>query len=97
MKNYFSKELLKTKQKNEDFNNSTKYWICDNDYVDNDVKLRDHVTEINQGSVHKNCNMILNLNQNVFGAFDNLKKHNSQLIIQETGKFNLKRNLYQVD
>ena len=22
--------------------NSTKCWICDNDYVDNDVKVRDH-------------------------------------------------------
>ena len=22
--------------------NSTKYWICDNDYVDNDFKVTDH-------------------------------------------------------
>ena len=22
--------------------NSAKCWICDNDYVDNDVKVRDH-------------------------------------------------------
>ena len=30
-----------TKKDHEDFKNSTKYQICDNDYVDNDVKVRD--------------------------------------------------------
>ena len=35
-----------TKEDNEDFENSTKCWICDNGYVDNDVKVRDdcHIT-----------------------------------------------------
>ena len=31
-----------TKEDNEDFKISTKYWICDTDYVNNDVKVRDH-------------------------------------------------------
>ena len=31
-----------TNKDNENFENSTKCWICDNDYVDNDVKVRDH-------------------------------------------------------
>ena len=31
-----------TKEDNEDFENSTKCQICDNDYIDNDVKIRDH-------------------------------------------------------
>ena len=31
-----------TKEDNENFKNSTKCWICDNDYVDNDAKVRDH-------------------------------------------------------
>ena len=30
-----------TKKDNQDFENSTKCWICDNNYIDN-VKLRDH-------------------------------------------------------
>ena len=29
-----------TKKENEDFENLGKYWICDNDYVDNDVEVR---------------------------------------------------------
>ena len=40
MKIYFNKELVMTKEGNEVFKNSTKFWICDNDYVYNDVKVR---------------------------------------------------------
>ena len=28
-----------TKIDNENFENSSKYWICDNDYIDSDVKV----------------------------------------------------------
>ena len=42
IKNLFNKELVMTKKGNEDFENSTKCWICDNNYVDNVVKIRDH-------------------------------------------------------
>ena len=38
MKKHFKKELVMTKEHNQDFN-STKFWICGNDYVDNDVKV----------------------------------------------------------
>ena len=39
MKKHFNKELVMTKEDNEDFENSAKFWICD---IDNDVKVRDH-------------------------------------------------------
>ena len=39
---HFSKELVMTKEDNEDFKNSSKCWIYENDYVDYDVKVRDH-------------------------------------------------------
>ena len=42
MKKHFNKELVIAKKDNEDFENSTKCWICDNDYIDGDVKVRDH-------------------------------------------------------
>ena len=42
MKKYFKKELVMTKEDNKKFKNSTKYKICDNEYIDNDVKVRDH-------------------------------------------------------
>ena len=31
-----------TKKDNADFGNSAKCWTYDNDYIDNDVKVRDH-------------------------------------------------------
>ena len=39
------------KEDNEYFKNSTKCSICDNEYVDNDVKVRDHfqITEKYRG------------------------------------------------
>ena len=30
VKKHFNKELLMTQKNNEDFKNSTKFWICDN-------------------------------------------------------------------
>ena len=42
MKKHFDKELVKTKKDNKDFENATKCWICDNNYIDSDVKVKDH-------------------------------------------------------
>ena len=42
MKKLFNKEPLMTKEDDEDFGNSNKCWICDNVYVDGDIKLRGH-------------------------------------------------------
>ena len=47
MKKHFNKELVMTKEDNEDFNNCTKFWICHNDYIDTDVEVtyHCHITE----------------------------------------------------
>ena len=42
MKKHFNKELAISNEDNEDFENSTKCWICDNTYVAGDVKVRNH-------------------------------------------------------
>ena len=42
VKKHFNKELMMTKEDDEDFENSTKCFIYDNTYVDGDVKVRDH-------------------------------------------------------
>ena len=39
---YLNKEFVMTKDDNRDFKTSTKCWICDNDYVNNDVNVRAH-------------------------------------------------------
>ena len=42
MKKHFNKETVMTKGDKESIKNSTKCWVCDNDYIDNYVKVRDH-------------------------------------------------------
>ena len=95
MKKHFNKELVMTKEDNEDFENSTKFWICDNDYIDAYVKLRDycHITEKYRGSAHRDCNINVKLNHKIPVVFHNLKNYDSHLIMQELGKFNLKINV----
>ena len=39
MKEHFNKELVMTKEDNENFKNCTKCWFYDNDYTDDDVKV----------------------------------------------------------
>ena len=60
-----------TKEDNEDFKNSSKSWTCDNDSIDNDVKVRNHchITEKHRGTAHRDCNI-------------NLKSQNSCCISQ---------------
>ena len=74
---HFNKELVMTKEDNEYFENSTKCWICDNDYIGTDFKVRDHchVTEKYRGSVHRDCNINVKLNHKIPVVFHNLKKY----------------------
>ena len=59
MKKYFNKELVMTKDDDDDFENSTKYWICDNVYIEGDVKARDrcHITGKHRDSAHRDSNV----------------------------------------
>ena len=53
-----------TKEINENFKNSTKYWICDIDYIDDDIRVKDHrhITGKHEGSGHRDCNINVKLN-----------------------------------
>ena len=92
---YFNKELVMSKTNNEDFENSTKCWVCNNHYIDNDVKLRDHYHTTGQYwvSAHRVCNINvcnIKLNHKIPVVFCSLINHDSHLFTQELGKFNLK-------
>ena len=68
MKIHFKKELVMTKEDSKNLKNSAKCWICENVFVDNDVrdnndnndKLREHchVTGKYRGPGHTDCNII---------------------------------------
>ena len=89
MQEHFKKELLMTKKDKEDFESSTKCWICDNDYVDGNVKVRDHspITEKCRDSAHGDCNIKVKLNHKIPTVFRSLKNYDSYLIMQELAKF----------
>ena len=74
MKKHFNEELVMTKEDNEDFKNSTKCWIYDNVYVDNDVMVRDHcrISGKYRGCAHRDFNINLKLNRKIPVVFRNL-------------------------
>ena len=82
-----------TKEDNDNFMNSTKCWICDNDYIDNDVKVRDHchVTGKYRSSRQSGFNSNLKLNSKIPVVIHKLKHYDSHLFTQELGKFHLKK------
>ena len=55
IKKHSIKELVMTKIYDENFENSSKYWICDNNFPEGDVKVRDHyhVTGKHRRAAHK--------------------------------------------
>ena len=83
-----------TKKGDEDFENSTKCWICDNDYVDGNVKVRDHchITGKYRGSTLRDGNINVKLNHKIPIVFHNLENYGSHLIMQELGKVDFKIN-----
>ena len=82
MKKHFNKEIVMTKKDNKDFENSSKCWICYNDLIDGDVKVRYHchITGKYRGSAHRDCNINVKLNQKILVVFDNLKNYDSHLL-----------------
>ena len=76
VKKHFNKELVITKKDNEDFENSIECWICDKDYIEDDVKVRDHshITRKYRGLAHRDCNINVKLNDKTPVIFYNLKK-----------------------
>ena len=95
MKKHFNKEPVMTKKDSEDFENSAKCCICDNAYVDGDVKVRDHchTTGKCRCPAHRDCNINVKLNHKIPVVFHNLKNYDSHTAMQGLGKFNRKINV----
>ena len=69
--------------------------VCDNDYVDTQVKVRYHchIAGKYKYCAHRDCNINVKVNHKIPIVFHNLKKYYPHLIMQELGKFNLKINV----
>ena len=71
MKKHFNKKLVMYKEDDEHFENSIKYSLCNNVYVDGDVKLRDqcYITQKYGGSAHRSCKNNVELNHKIHIVF----------------------------
>ena len=91
MKKHFNKPLKMTKENETDFQQSTKCHICDNQYTDKDVRVRDHchITGKYRGSAHEDCNLKLQIKPEeikILVIFHNLRGYDLHFIMQEIGK-----------
>ena len=83
-----------TKEDNKSFKNSTKCWICNNDYMMMMLKSDHcHITGEYRDSTNKDIDIDVNLNHKIPVVSHNLKNLDYHLIMQELGKFNVKINV----
>ena len=58
-------------------------WMVHNDYVDNDLKVRDHcqISGKNRPSIHRDYNINFKLNHKSLVVFNNVKIYKSHVIM----------------
>ena len=79
----------------QNFESRAKCWICENNIVKNDVKVRDHCHFAGKCAVaaHKDYNVNVIQNYKIPVVFHNVKHHDGRFIKLELGKFDFKVNL----
>ena len=82
--------MIISKKEQFDFENAKSCHICNKEYNNKDVPLRDHchVTGKYRGSAHTKCNLSYRLTNKIYVIFHNLRGYYSHLIMQQIGKFN---------
>ena len=90
IKQNFNKEMIISKKEQNDFKNAKSCHICNKEYNNEDVPVRDHchVTGKYRRSAHTDCNLSYRLTKKICVIFHNLRGYDSHLIMQEIGKFN---------
>lgn len=90
MKTYFDKPLKMTQDDENEFKKSKECHICDKEYTEKDIRVRDHchITGKYRGSAHQACNLKLRVNPEELKIpviFHNLRGYDSHFIMQEIG------------
>ena len=90
IKKEFNKPLRMTKEDEEKFLKANECYICNKEYTEKDIKVRDHCHIIGKyrGSAHQECNLQLRLNPEevkIPVIFHNLRGYDSHFIMQEIG------------
>ena len=81
--------IVMTEEDQDSFNNATRCWVCNKDFVDND-KIRDHChfTGKFRGAAHGQCNLALKKDKTVPVGFHNGTKYDFHLLVRELGRVN---------
>ena len=84
-----------SKKEHNDFKNAKSCHICNKEYNNEDVPMRDHchVTGKYTGTAHTDCNLSYRLTNKSYVTFQNLRGYEVHLIMQEIGKFNTDINV----
>ena len=90
MKKEFNKPLIMEKDDETDFQKADKCHICDKQYTEKGIKVRDHchITGKYRDSAHNDCNLKLRVNPEeikIPAIFHNLRGYDSHFIMQEIG------------
>ena len=82
--------MIISKKEQNDFENARSCHICNKEYNNKDVPVKDHyhVTRKYRGSAHYVCNRSYRLTNKISVTFHNLRGCDLHLIVQEIGKFN---------
>ena len=88
-KEEFNKEMILTKEDEQNFEKSDKCSICNKKITSRQTKVRDHchITGKYRGSAHQNCNFSFRLTNKIPVIFHNLRGYDGHFIMQEIGKF----------
>ena len=81
--------MLITVEEQESFNNATRCWICNNDFVDDDKERGHcHFTGKFRGAAHGKCNLALKKDKTIPVGFHNGTKYDFHLLVRELGRVN---------
>ena len=99
MKKHFINPLKMTDEDEKDFQKATKCHICDKQYKDKDVTVRDHchITGQYRGSPYQDCNLKLKMKPEeikISVIFHNLRGYDSHFIMQTIGEI-AKKHTYK--
>ena len=95
IKQIFNKEMIISKKEHNDFKNAKSCHICNKEYNNDDVPVRDHchVPGKYRGSAHTDCNLLSTSTNEIYVIFHNLRGYDSHLNMQEIEKFNKDINI----
>ena len=99
IKKHFNKPLKMTEENEIDFKKAIKCHICDQQYTDKDIRVRDHchITGEFRGSAHQDCNLKLRIKPATIKIpvlFHNLRGYDSHFIMQQIGEI-AKKHVYK--